>query len=233
MSEVARRQVGSPRIARGVQDLISSLALEKIVGGQEQRPAGGVVQRVREQRVREQGVSEQGAREQSMVIVPFAQHTDHQTLVTDAQTSGDLQLCLIEHSLVASTPLIRAHMGMDDSTVSMLEQLGTLDDQPIFLRVSYHLAADFAPVSRRWRDRASGPVTAGMAGAFRMHFGVDLGSTESTVEVVRCDSRTAASLRVPVGSPMMLREMLLTDVDGVARELSFTHFRADRVALAD
>lgn len=34
-----------------------------------------------------------------------------------------------------------------------------------------------------------------------------------------------------VGSPVLLRELITRDTDGRPSELSFTHFRADRVAI--
>ena len=216
MSGLERHGSRAHHVERTVQNLISSLADDELGAIEPEAPP-----------------SVRRPRDESMVVMPFDQHPDHQTVISDGVVNDGIRLRLIEHSLVPSSPLIRARMRMDDASVSMLEQLGTLDDQPLFVRVSYHLPEQFTPISQLWRDAAFEPFEVGTSEAFRRHFGVELGHTESSVEAVRSDNRTATSLRVSVGSPMMLREMVLTGVDGVVRELSFTHFRADRVALHD
>ncbi|ROQ39707.1 UTRA domain-containing protein [Frondihabitans sp. PhB188] len=166
-----------------------------------------------------------------LVVIPFGAHTDHQRLLLDTGEEAEVRLRVIEHALVSSSPLIRARMHTDQDTVAMLEQHATLDDEPLFVRVSYHLSSDLDPISRAWRAHVPGADVGTMGDLFRRLFGRELARTESSVEAVRSDARTALSLRVPVGSPMILREMVLTADDGVVRELSFTHFRADRVAL--
>lgn len=168
---------------------------------------------------------------QPLVVLPFGEHSDHQRLLLDDGAVAEVRLRVIEHALVTSTPLIRARMQTDHDSVAMLEQHASLDDEPLFVRVSYHLSSDLDPISRAWRQHVEGQEVGTMADLFRRLFGRELARTESSVEAVRSDARTALSLRVPVGSPMILREMVLTADDGVVRELSFTHFRADRVAL--
>jgi hypothetical protein len=220
MSDDGRIVGQGSRIQREVQALISSLSDDEIdaLRSEGEPTASQVVRR---------------PVDEPLVSIPFDRHGDHRSLPVQSTGASQIRLRTIEHSLVASSPLIRIRMGEAATTVSMLEQLGTLDDQPLFVRVSYHLAEEFTTLSQLARDPEFVSTPIELEEAFRLHFGKELGRRQSTVEAVRSDNRTAMSLRVPVGSPMMLREMVLSDVDDVVRELSFTHFRADRVALQD
>ena len=178
-----------------------------------------------------------GWRDEAPMMPPGAhrialdQHPERRGGSIDQPDSEIVRMRLVEHALVAPSPLIKALMRTEEFAVSMLEQLGSIGEQPIFVRVSYHLVGDFESTARRLRTPSPEGSTLTTAESFRLHFGVDLLSNDVSIEAVRSDRRTATAMRVPVGTPMILRQMLLTDENGWVRELSFTHFRADRVTL--
>jgi len=163
--------------------------------------------------------------------IALDQHPERRGGSIDQPDAEIVRMRLVEHALVAPSPLIKALMRTDEFAVSMLEQLGSIGDQPLFVRVSYHLVGDFEATARRLRTPSQEGATMTTEESFRLHFGVDLLANDVSVEAVRSDRRTATAMRVPVGAPMILRQMLLTDEHGWVRELSFTHFRADRVTL--
>jgi GntR family transcriptional regulator len=141
-------------------------------------------------------------------------------------------LTLVEHAIVPASPLVRARMDIDDDSVAMIEQIGFLDDNPLFVRVTYRRSADLPGVIRV-EGRLAAADGAPTVASFEDRYGRSPGRSLTAIEAVRPDKRTATAMRVPVGTPMLVRELLLEDIDGVVRELSFTHFRSDRVAIED
>ncbi|MGL3198873.1 MULTISPECIES: UTRA domain-containing protein [Curtobacterium] len=157
------------------------------------------------------------------VVVPACAHPE--------STTDGIALHLVEHSVVAASPLVQVRMSTSDESVSMVEEIGTLDGRPLFVRTTYRLQADAPHL-----QRVGGALHAGDAvteAGFAERYGCPAGRAVSAIEAVRSDKRTATAMRVPVGTPMLARELVLEDAEGCVRELSFTHFRSDRVAVAD
>jgi len=160
----------------------------------------------------------------AVVSVPVDDHPE-------ARVPG-IVLTLVEHAIVPASPLVRARMDIDDDSVAMIEQIGFLGDVPMFVRVTYRRSTDLPGVIRvegRLAAADGAPTVAG----FEDRYGRPPGRSLTAIEAVRPDKRTATAMRVPEGTPMLVRELLLEDIDGVVRELSFTHFRSDRVAIED
>ncbi|WEO77241.1 UTRA domain-containing protein [Cryobacterium sp. SO2] len=160
----------------------------------------------------------------AVVSVPVDDHPE-------ARLPG-IVLTLVEHAIVPASPLVRARMDIEDDSVAMIEQIGFLEDKPLFVRVTYRRSTDLPGVIRvegRLAAADGAPTVAG----FEDRYGRPPGRSLTAIEAVRPDKRTATAMRVPEGTPMLVRELLLEDVDGVVRELSFTHFRSDRVAIED
>jgi DNA-binding GntR family transcriptional regulator len=167
-----------------------------------------------------------------MFVVAVDEHPEHQNIAGPGETEVvRAKTRLLEHATIAPSPLIRALMGTADPAVVMMEELGTVSELPLFVRVSYYSVADSDEAGwQRGRDAASAP-SPDLESVFRVRFGTDLAESQVSVEAVRPDRRTAELLRVPSKSPMVLRQVILTDARGVVRELSFTHFRADLVSV--
>jgi GntR family transcriptional regulator len=160
----------------------------------------------------------------AVVSVPVDDHPE-------ARVPG-IALTLVEHAIVPASPLVRARMDIEDDSVAMIEQIGFLGDLPLFVRVTYRRSTDLPGVIRvegRLAAADGAPTVAG----FEDRYGRPPGRSLTAVEAVRPDKRTATAMRVPEGTPMLVRELILEDLDGVVRELSFTHFRSDRVAIED
>lgn len=157
------------------------------------------------------------------VVTPSCAHPE--------STTDGITLHLVEHSVVAASPLVQVRMATSDESVSMVEEIGMLDGRPLFVRITYRLQTDAPSLTR-----VGGALHAGNAVSerdFAERYGQPAGRSVSAIEAVRSDKRTATAMRIPVGTPMLARELVLEDATGCVRELSFTHFRSDRVAVAD
>ncbi|MBF4481133.1 MULTISPECIES: GntR family transcriptional regulator [Rhodococcus] len=55
----------------------------------------------------------------------------------------------------------------------------------------------------------------------------------ATITATSADTDMASDLQIPLGQPLILRRLVHTDRDGAVRQVSFTHFRGDRVAIVD
>lgn len=147
--------------------------------------------------------------------------------------AGDVEVHQLETRSVPATPVMRHRLAIEDEWVLMNEQLVTSGGEPLMLRVAY------SPLSRSTDDLVhhieTHPTYSGarLAEIFPRLFGVQLGRVENTIEAVPCEERSAAVLGVPVGSPILLRELLLRGADGIAYSLTYCHHRGDRIALSD
>ncbi|CAO5246591.1 GntR family transcriptional regulator [Frankia sp. AgKG'84/4] len=151
--------------------------------------------------------------------------------ISDAQQWHRLQIEELAHCAVPATAGLRDRLEISDPDVLMTEQLFRLDGVPVFVRTGYvpmlmgaeRYFAEVVAIDRR--PLSYGPL-------FRRLFGAPLGTAETVVEAVPCEERTARLLGVEKGSPALLREVLVRDRSGHPREVSYTYYRGDRVALS-
>jgi GntR family transcriptional regulator len=164
----------------------------------------------------------------AVLDIPAGEVMPAEVFATDG--AARIRIQELEYRIAPPVPLVRERLATDDD-VYMTEQLFTFDDEPLFLRTSY-MALD---VEREQFLRTMAEVDRcppPYAVAFERIFGAPFGSSESVVEAVPCEERTAELLGLAKGSPVLLREVLVRDVDGRPRDVSYTHFRGDRVALS-
>lgn len=133
--------------------------------------------------------------------------------------------------LVPSTAVIRACLGEDVGEVGRIEQVFYVDGDPLCVRAGYtrRHAYDRLVTSRQEVDSSPPPYPE----VFRYLYAAEFGWSTTAVAAVRCEEHTAEVLRVAPGSPVLLREAAVFDVEGVAQELSYTHLRSDRIALTN
>ncbi|MBD7918959.1 UTRA domain-containing protein [Cellulomonas sp. Sa3CUA2] len=144
--------------------------------------------------------------------------------------SGAVTIHELEHRVVASTAYVRERLRRDDETVILIEQEVRAAGRPLYVRVGYHpVELGLERLSAAVRDvdtRASIPDA---RAAFRLLFGRELGSSDTVLEAAAADVATARVLGLEPGDPVLLREQLLCDVDGVPWSLSWVHYRSDVV----
>jgi GntR family transcriptional regulator len=145
------------------------------------------------------------------------------TSMVDEAGNPRLSCTRLTHKIIPCAPYVRARLGIDDTRVQLIETLVSLDGTPVSVREAYTSAA--IPRERFTDDIEDlDPITERV-------FGEPADEVESTVESISCSEKTAASLGVTAGSPMLLRETLLRGTSGRALMLNFTQYRGDRVAL--
>lgn len=131
---------------------------------------------------------------------------------------------------VPLSPVVQRKLETDANVGILSESRFFVDGRPLSLRVGY-VAGDPSAMERALASfRTENPPP--YAEAFRQLYGAEFGSSHSTVEAISCEQRTAEILAVEVGTPILLNEVVVRDIDGVARELSYTYYRSDRVAVS-
>jgi GntR family transcriptional regulator len=137
----------------------------------------------------------------------------------------------VEHRVIPSTGLLRMRLETNEDEVLMIEQVATFEGEAIYVRTAY-LRLGPTPQLLAERVTEQGHQLPPVGTAFESLFGVPIGDRDTVVEARSCDERTSRLLRIPEGSPVLMREVLLRDSGGTPRELSYTHYRADRVSLS-
>lgn len=162
-------------------------------------------------------------------LVPQGELTrDH---LTESTASARVVVEELEHAVIRSTPVIRALLQRDDDSVVMVEQLARLDGAPLYLRVGYYPAPDDPAALIARIEQSNSRRDRSIEHTFKAAFGVGYGSSETVLEAVKCEAHAAQLLNINEGDSVLLRQMIVRDVDGLPWSLSYTHYRSDRVAL--
>ena len=141
------------------------------------------------------------------------------------QNPGGYHNTMLEIARIPTTPLLREQLQTGEPGVWMAEWIAHRKGEPLAIFTNYWLGAG---VQRELGTEASSD---GLEASFLHTYGRALGRIDTSVESVMCDERTGRALRVEPGSPLLFRERLLVDVDGVPREYNHTFFPGSRVAL--
>ncbi|MEX5636056.1 GntR family transcriptional regulator [Parafrankia sp. FMc2] len=149
----------------------------------------------------------------------------------DEENWRRLEIEELGQCVVPTTRLMRERLEVADTEVLMTEQVFRLDGEPLCVRAGYvpmpatperYFAEVVAIDHRPPRYEA----------LFERLFDATYGGGRVVVEAVPCEERTARLLGVAAGTPVLLREAVVRDSSGRPRDLHWTHFRGDRVALS-
>jgi DNA-binding GntR family transcriptional regulator len=147
-----------------------------------------------------------------------------------AADEGRLRVSNLECRRISTPPAVQQGLGSDVASVLVLEQVGFVGGAPLYLRVGYNVT-DLSVDEFLRRIDLNHVHYPPIAQVFESLFDAPYGSSSSVVEAVSCEDRAASLLGISEGSPVLLRELMTRQTDGTPRELSFTHFRGDRVAI--
>lgn len=136
----------------------------------------------------------------------------------------------LDQSLGALPAFARARFATDVELLFSYEQVASVEGEPLFTH------SGFIPLGRDHdaffdRVRLMGNTPQPLGGAFARLFGRPLAETEIDIEAVEAEEETARLLRIEPGAPLLVREMTQRDIGGLVRQVTFTQFRGDRVAL--
>jgi len=170
-----------------------------------------------------------------IVEVPLAASVPpaEQRLTATSETpvdAAEVTILQLESRYVPTTPVMRHRLRTDDTSALMNEQLVTFDGVPVMVRVAYCPSSRVTPQMREHVNETQYEARP-MGQALEALFGVPFGTVENAIEAVPCESRSAALLDVAVGTPVLMRELLISALDGTPYTLSYCHYRSDRVAL--
>ncbi|MDI9896023.1 GntR family transcriptional regulator [Rhodococcus sp. IEGM 1381] len=143
---------------------------------------------------------------------------------------GRLAVDTLQCRRITAPAVIQNFIGSEVDSVILLEQVGRMGGKPLYLRVGYCMT-DFGIDEFLERIESNHSEYPPIAEAHRRIFGTEYGGSSSVVEAISCQERPAELLEMPVGAPVLLRELITHNFKGQPSELSFTHFRADRVAI--
>ncbi|MDZ7912609.1 MAG: GntR family transcriptional regulator [Rhodococcus sp. (in: high G+C Gram-positive bacteria)] len=143
---------------------------------------------------------------------------------------GRLTVETLECRRITAPAVIQEFIGADVESVILLEQIGRMNGKPLYLRVGYCIT-DFDIDEFTERIESNHSEFPPIAVAHHRIFGTTYGGSSSVVEAISCQERAAELLDMQIGAPVLLRELITRDTDDRPSELSFTHFRADRVAI--
>jgi len=169
--------------------------------------------------------------------------------VDPATATHGMAVLDLESAVLTTPPLIAELLETTVERIVSYEQLAIFDGEPVYVRsgvspIEYDAEQYFARIASC--NAAVAAITDGgtadssgessvpgieMEFVFELLFGVPFGHSRSRVEVVAADEHLARLLGVEQGSPLLLRQQVNYDVDDVAREFSFTHYRGDRATL--
>jgi GntR family transcriptional regulator len=159
------------------------------------------------------------------VVVGTVQEIPGDEIIADSTTCDDERFTVdqLGTRVIRSNGHLARLLGARNSEVHVSESLVRINDRPSCIRTSY--VANDEHVERLITDVAP------LEESFAYVFGTSLGGVESTIEAITLEPRTAALLGLPAGSPGLMRELVLRDRYGAAREISFTVYRGDAFAI--
>ncbi|MCF7550002.1 UTRA domain-containing protein [Pseudonocardia sp. WMMC193] len=166
---------------------------------------------------------------EALLVVPADQLIPPELI---APGSG-LRTAVIERREVEPGEVLRGVIGSPGQRVVLIEQLGTLHGEPLYVVSSYHATDRPDVLNSGWDTLNLHGDFWTLQEAFTELFGTEPGPAELSSQAVRCEERTARLLGLTVGAPVLLREIRLRDVAGVVRVIVYVHYRADRVVLEE
>jgi GntR family transcriptional regulator len=123
------------------------------------------------------------------------------------------------------TTMLRTLLDSAAASVNLIEWLLRRDGAPFCVYTNYWTGGSTPrrPINEHSTDDFSE--------LFEDYYGVGLGTIDLNVEAVMCDARMAKVLDLEPGEPVLFRERLLTDTDGVPREYSHAYWPGTKVSL--
>lgn len=128
-------------------------------------------------------------------------------------------------------------VGHDVEAIAIREEVGTVDGDTIYLRVSYYVGGqrDAQAVLDAFNEHVYDGFDEPewqlppFQDVFTQVYGERFGRSEVTLIAATSDEHIADLMGIPTGTPMMVRERLSFSDTGRLTILCVTHFRSDRV----
>jgi GntR family transcriptional regulator len=144
----------------------------------------------------------------------------------DMIRAGDTDIVIrrLNDRRVPSTAPVRSRLRTEAAEVGVIEHLFTYRGEPLGVWLTYYHAHATQPLF--WKECPD------LATAFEFIYYKPLGRVEITVEALPCEPRTMRLLGLREPVTMLVKEHVMYDVDGVPQDVSYAHYRADRVSFS-
>jgi GntR family transcriptional regulator len=143
-------------------------------------------------------------------------------IVTRAHATP-IEYLMINDQQIPGTGLIKDRLKTGQDRVRMVEYVLKAGGFAIGTLVAFQISPNaLTPVHTV--DMAE------IADTFQRVFGAEFGRMDCWVDAVPADDRTARLLKIPVGSILLVRDQVLTDIHGTVHEFGYAHYRADLVS---
>jgi GntR family transcriptional regulator len=145
------------------------------------------------------------------------------TDVTDAAASGPLEYRLIGDDSFPAHGLIRSRLPTDRDQLRKIEYVISSAGTPIGLLVAFQVEPPVDTIVHK-------SDIDDIATTFEAIYGRPFGRMRTWIDAVGADAPTAALLGVSPGAQLLVRDQVLSDVDGLVHEFAYAHYRADLVS---
>jgi GntR family transcriptional regulator len=137
----------------------------------------------------------------------------------------EVEMRLLRHANVRCPADVSSALATRERTVTRLERLAVVQEEPVALFASYLSPKRFPGIGRKLAERGSlSTVLADDFGVVPVHAG-------TIVEVGRCTTAQSTLLHIPAGSSLLIARGTSYDADDVPVEHFDVHYRADRIRL--
>lgn len=143
--------------------------------------------------------------------------------IIGSPSTGPLEYRMLGDHAIPAHHLIRSRMPTESDRLRMIDYVISSDGVPIGTLVAFQINPNAHPPIHN-------PDIEGIEKTFEVVYDRPFGRMETCIDAVGADERTARILDIAPGSVLLVRDQVLSDVDGNVHEYAYAHYRADMVS---
>ena len=138
-------------------------------------------------------------------------------------STGPLEYRMVADHAIPAHQLIRTRMPTENDRLRMIDYVISSAGVPIGTLVAFQINPNaHPPLHNKDID--------GIKQTFESVYDRPFGRMETCIDAVGADERTARILGIAPGSILLVRDQVLSDIDGNIHEYAYAHYRADMVS---
>lgn len=138
-------------------------------------------------------------------------------------TADPLDYRMTGDQTIPAHSLIRTRLPTNQDHFRMIEYIISCAGAPIGTLVAFQINPNARPPVHN-------PRVDGIADTFEAVYDRPFGKMETWIDAVGADERTARLLGIAPGAVLLVRDQVLSDIDGAVHEFAYAHYRADMVS---
>ena len=143
--------------------------------------------------------------------------------IIGSPSTGPLEYRMIGDHVIPAHQLIRTRMPTDNDRLRMIDYVISSSGIAIGTLVAFQINPNAHPPTHNMDID-------GIKETFESVYDRPFGRMETCIDAVGADERTARVLDIEPGSILLVRDQILSDVDGNVHEYAYAHYRADMVS---